>query len=262
MPRTVRASDGPILVTGAGGGIGSACVAALREAGLTVVGADLRGSGCDIELDVTDATAVETTITELVAEHGRIGGAVTAAGVGVGGPVESIDLEMWRRAIDVNLWGTIHVVRSCYPHLVAAGGGHLVLLGSLSGLVPTPLLVPYATSKWAVVGLARSLSPEAARRGVGVTAVCPGPVDTAMLDPAGASTTAVAGLDPRRYLTDAAGPPLSPADVARTVVGVIGSRRVVVAPGRARVIGRLGALAPTTTARVIARSMRKELARM
>lgn len=253
---------GPFLVTGAAGGIGRACVAALRASGRAVVTADLPGREADLVLDVTDPDAVDAAVRSIVDEHGGLGGAVAAAGVGVGGPVETLELEQWRQAIDVNLWGTVHLVRSAYPHLVAAGSGHLVLIASLSGLVPTPLLVPYATSKWAVVGLARSLAPEAREHGVGVTAVCPGPVDTEMLDAGAAFADQTGGFDARRYLTDAAGPAIAPSAVGDAVVRCLGSRRVVVAPGRARVLGRLGTVAPTTTARVIAGSMRRELRRL
>lgn len=252
-------NEGPMLVTGAAGGIGAACVRALEAGGHRAIGADLPGRGAGVELDVTDPAAVDAVVNGIVDRYGMLAGVVAAAGIGVGGPTEDLDEARWHRAIDVNLWGTIHLVRSAYPHLIAAGKGHLVLIGSLSGLVPTPLLVPYATSKWAVVGLARSLAPEARRHGVGVTVVCPGPVHTDMLERDSASNDVAGGLDPRRYLTDAAGPPLSPDAVARAVVRSIGSRRVVVAPGRARIISRLGGVAPGTTARVIARSMQREL---
>ena len=255
-------AGGPFVVTGAAGGIGAACMVALRESGRTAIGTDLPGRGADVDLDVTDADAVEATVAGVVAEHGRLGGVVAAAGVGVGGPVETLDLETWQRAIDVNLWGAIHLVRSVYPRLIAAGSGHIVLLASLSGLVPTPLLVPYSTSKSAVVGMARGLAPEARRHGIGVTAVCPGPVDTEMLDAGRGFTDVTGGFDARRYLTDAAGPALSPSVVGQVVVRSIGSRHVIVAPGRARLLARLGAVAPKTTARVITRSMHKELKQM
>lgn len=260
--RALPGADGPFLVTGAAGGIGAACVDALRESGRVAVGADLPGRGADLDLDVTDPDAVDRAVTSIVEEHGRLGGVVAAAGVGVGGPFETLDLDSWRRAIDVNLWGTVHLVRSAHPHLLAAGRGHLVVLASLSGLTPTPLLVPYATSKWAIVGLARSLAPEAHRHGIGVTAICPGPVDTDMLDAAAPYAAVTGGFDARRYLTDAAGPALPAAVVARAAVRAIGTRQVVVAPGRARLLGRLGAVAPTTTAKVITRAMRRELHRM
>lgn len=260
-----RAREGggpPFLVTGAAGGIGAACVDALRDSGRAVVTADLPGRDVDLALDVTEPEAVDAAVAGVVAEHGGLGGVVTAAGVGVGGPVETLELDDWRRVVDVNLWGTVHVVRSAYPHLVAAGAGHVVVVASLSGLVPTPLLVPYATTKWAVVGLARSLAPEAREHGIGVTAVCPGPVETEMLDAGEAYADQTGGFDARRYLTDAAGPPLAPAAVAAAVVRSLGTRHVVVAPGRAKVLGRLGAVAPKTTARVITGSMRRELRRL
>lgn len=257
-----RGGAGPFLVTGAAGGIGAACVAALRASGRVVVAADLPGRDADVDLDVTDPGAVDEAVRAIVDEHGGLGGVVAAAGVGVGGPVETLELEQWHQVVDVNLWGTVHLVRSAYPHLVAAGAGHLVLIASLSGLVPTPLLVPYATSKWAVVGLARSLAPEAREHGVGVTAVCPGPVDTDMLDAGRPHVDQTGGFDARRYLTDAAGPALPPEAIGEAVVRCLGTRRVVVAPGRARVLGRLGAIAPATTARVITGSMRRELRRL
>ena len=88
-------SDGPFLVTGSAGGIGAACVTALRESGRTAIGADLPGRGGDLDLDVTDHRAVEGTIQRLLEDHGRLGGVVTTAGVGVGGPAEVLDLDTW-----------------------------------------------------------------------------------------------------------------------------------------------------------------------
>lgn len=243
--------DGAVaLVTGAAGGIGSAIADALAARGATVVRTDL--AGADVDLDVSDPEAVEA----VVAAQPRLDIAVTAAGIGVGGLTERIGLDDWRRAVDINLWGTIHVVRAVYPRLIAEGGGHLALVASLSGLVGTPLLVPYATSKTAVVGLANGLRPEAARHGIGVTAVCPGPVDTPMLD-GGAD-----GLDVRRYLTSAAGPALSPAQVGAATVRGIERGRAIVAPGRARLVHLLGRLLPGGTEQTISRAMRKELAHL
>jgi short-subunit dehydrogenase len=124
--------------------------------------------------------------------------------------------------------------------------------------VPTPLLVPYATSKAAIVGLATSLRPEAARHGVGVTVVCPGPIDTDFLDTGGRAGT-VADVDSRRFLTRAAGPAISADAVAAATLRGIRRNRAVVAPRRAGVIWRLGRLAPGATAQVVARAMRAEL---
>jgi NAD(P)-dependent dehydrogenase (short-subunit alcohol dehydrogenase family) len=249
-----------VLVTGAAGGIGGAVLDAVRARGAIGIGADLAaGERVDVALDVTDGDACRAAVAAVVDEHGRLDVVVTAAGVGTAGRFDALDEAAWRRTIDVNLWGTVHVARAAWPVLTEQGSGHLVLVASLSGLVPTPLLVPYATSKHAVVGLARSLAPEGRRAGIGVTAVCPGPVDTRMLDTGGAGGE-VRGVDVRRYLTAAAGRPVRPETVAEAVVSAIGGRRTVVAvPARTALIARLDRWAPRATEAVIERAMRAEL---
>lgn len=241
-----------VLVTGAGGGIGSALADELAARGATVVRTDLHGA--EVTLDVTDGDAVEDVVAKTVADHGRLDIAVAAAGVGVAGPAETFSLDDWRRVIDVNVWGTVHVVRSVYPRLVERQRGHLLLVASLSGLTPTPLLTPYAMTKYATVGLARSLRIEAARHGVGVTALCPGPVDTPLLDTR-------AAIDVRRYLTDGAGRALAPSRVARDALDGMQKNRAIVAPGRARVLALLTRLAPSAADKALAHSMTKELRR-
>lgn len=252
-------NPGVVLVVGAAGGIGKAVVAAVRTAGGAAVTADLPGRGAELDLDVTDGAACVDAVAATAGRHGRLDALVTAFGVGTAGPVEALDEDAWRRAIDVNLWGAINCVRAAWPVLTEQRHGHLVFVASLAGLVPTPLLVPYATAKHAVVGLATSLAPEARRRGIGVTAVCPGPVDTAMLDTGGVGGE-VRGVDVRRYLTAAAGSPVDPAVVGRAAVSAIGRRRVVApVPARVSAIARLARWAPALTGLVITRGMRTEL---
>ena len=248
------------LVTGGGGGIGGAIAKHLTAAGAVVVTADLAGHGGDVAVDVTDPASVTAATDEVIRRHGRLDVAVAVAGVGVGGLVEDLELDDWRRAIDVNLWGTVHTVRAAYPHMISAGRGHLVILGSLSGLVPTPLLVPYATSKAATVGLAAGLRPEAARHGIEVTVVCPGPVDTVMLATGGDEGVVRGGVDVRRYLERAAGPALHPDVVAKATVRGIRRNRAMVTPGRAGIAWRAARLSPGAAERLTARAMRAELA--
>lgn len=254
MMRGVANVSGAVtLVTGAAGGIGSALAGELERRGAVVVRADLRGS--DVELDVTNPDAVEAAVARVVADHGRIDVAVTAAGVGVAGAMEEIGLDEWRRVVDVNVWGTVHVVRAVYPRLVEQRRGHLLLVASLSGVTPTPLLTPYALTKYATVGLARSLRIEAARHDVGVTALCPGPVDTALLDTGGGR------IDVRRFLTDAAGPALAAERVARDAVDAVERNRALVAPGRARLLALATRIAPSGADQMLSRAMTKELGR-
>jgi len=249
-----------MLVTGAAGGIGRAVAARMRADGATVVGSDLPGAGAEVELDVRDIAAVRSAIAGIVTEHGTLTAAVACAGIGVGGPAEEVADDAWSRSIDVNLVGALNTVRAAYEVMIPLGRGSLVAIASLAGLLPTPLLVPYATAKAGVVAFMTSLRPEAARHGIGVSVVCPGPVDTDFLRNGGAHGS-LAGVDTHRYLTDAAGPAISAAAVADAVVKAIRRDRALVAPKRARLLHLLARVAPGPTERVVARAMAKELAR-
>lgn len=249
--RSVDLEGAAVLVTGGVGGIGQALVGAFRAAGAVPITVDLAGTGADHEVDVTDADAMAA----LIAGLDRLDVVVANAGIGVGGLVEDIERDGWDRTIAVNIAGTVNTVLPAYERLRSQGSGTIVLMASLSGLVATPLLTPYAMSKFAVVGLATSLAPEAARHGVGVTTVCPGPVDTALLD----EHAATAGLDVRRYLTAAGGKPIAATALADQVVAAVRSGRPLVTPGRAGVLWRLSRFAPRLTAGEIAKGMHTEL---
>jgi NAD(P)-dependent dehydrogenase (short-subunit alcohol dehydrogenase family) len=252
--------DGAVaLVTGAAAGIGAAMVDALRRAGATVLGADLPGRGADLEVDVTDAPAVTRATAEVIAHHGRLDVVASNAGVAVAGPVEDLTLDDWARVIDVNVIGAVNTVVAAYPALARRGTGHLLFTASLAGLLPTPLLVPYATAKSAIVGLATSLRPEAARHGVGVSVLCPGPVQTGLLTTGGVGGAVRGGVDSRRFLVSAAGPALSADSVAAAAVEGIRRNRAVIAPGRAGLLWRAARLSPALAERAVVRAMRREL---
>lgn len=239
------------LVTGGTGGIGSALVEALRAAGASVVAADLPGTGADLDLDVTDREAVAAAVAAL----DRLDVVVANAGIGVAGLVEDLDPDDWRRSVEVNICGAVNTVLPSYERLREQGSGSIVVMASLAGLAGTPLLTPYAMTKSALLGLGASLRPEAARHGVGVTTVCPGPVDTPLLD----APSATAGVSVRRYLTASAGAPVSPPHLADLVVEAIRRDRALVIPGRAGVLWRASRFAPRLTNREIARGLQKEL---
>ena len=244
-----------VMITGGQGGIGLAMAAAFTAAGAIVVSTDLAGRRADMELNVTDAAATTAVMRRIVEEHGRLDIVIANAGIGVAGVVDDIDAAAWQRTIDVNILGTVNTVCAALPILSAQGAGSIVLIASLAGLAGTPLLTPYAMSKAAVVGLGESLRPEAARHGVGVTLVCPGPVETALLD----ETAATPGVSVRRYLTAAAGTPISAAALAEAVLAGVRRNRALVVPGRAAMMWRVNRLFPRVVRRVSAAGMRKEL---
>ncbi len=238
-----------MLVTGAGGGIGRALVEAFSRGGAVVVTADL--ADADVCVDVTDGAAVAAAIDGL--DHLDV--VVANAGIGVGGLVEDIDEADWQRTIDVNVSGVVNTVLPAYARLRDQRHGAIVVMSSLAGLVATPLMVPYAMSKHAIVGLGTSLRTEAARYDVGVTTVCPGPVDTTLLD----APAATPGLSARRFLVAAAGKAIPPDRLADQVVRAVRTNRALVVPGRAGTIAKAARFAPRVTRRIIGSKVHQEL---
>ena len=243
--------DAVAIVTGAASGIGRALATALVARGATVLLADIDEEGAvevaaslgagararAVAVDVTDRARVRQVVEATTSEHGRLDYLFNNAGIGAGGPVEELPAALWERAVDVDLNSVIHGVGAAYPIMVRAGSGHIVNTASLAGLVPSPFLTPYAAAKSAVVGLSTSLRVEAAARGVRVSVVCPGPVETPMLNRANPDD--VPGprtrVDGRKLLTNALGEPYPPEDLAADVLtGVAENRAIIVAPETAR----------------------------
>ncbi|MDA8356113.1 MAG: SDR family oxidoreductase [Actinomycetota bacterium] len=231
------------IVTGAASGIGKALAAELIDRGAEVVVADIDAAGIesaatDLDaggtravpavLDVADAEAVRRLVESTCDQRGHLDFVFNNAGIGSGGPVEHLGLDTWRRTVEVDLMGVVHGVAAAYPLMVRQGFGHIVNTASLAGLVPSPLLTPYAAAKHAVVGLSVSLRVEAAAHGVRVSAVCPGPIETPLLDQPGS-------VNARTLLTNALGEPY-PADrlAADVLDGVAANDALIVAPESAR----------------------------
>jgi short-subunit dehydrogenase len=98
------------------------------------------------------------------------------------GEVRDMALEDWQRIVDVNLWGVINGTTSAYQVMVSQGFGHIINTASAAGLIPIPMGTAYVTTKDAVVGLSTSLRAEAAGLGVKVSVVCPGGIQTSIID--------------------------------------------------------------------------------
>ncbi|CAM5440526.1 short chain dehydrogenase [Streptomyces diastaticus subsp. diastaticus] len=184
-----------VLVTGAAGGIGRATALAFAAAGARVIAADRDGAGAAgtaraalaagaprawaETVDVADEQAMEKFAAKVEAEYGTVDVLVNNAGVGLSGPFLDTTPEEWRRVLDVNLWGVIHGCRLFGRHMADRGqGGHIVNLASAAAYLPSRALPAYSTSKAAVLMLSESLRAELAPRSIGVTAVCPGIVNT------------------------------------------------------------------------------------
>lgn len=259
------------IVTGAASGIGAALTAALRDRGGHVVAVDLDGAGLrelaaradggpgsveTAELDVADAARVVELVRDVHHRHGRLDHVFNNAGIGVGGEPEELDLEHWDRTIDVNIRGVVHGCHAAYPIMQAQGFGHLVNTASLAGLLPSAgQVATYAMSKYAVVGLSLSLRAAGAEHGVQVHVVCPGVVDTPILDsqdvPGLPTAPSVAAVDRREAFAAMGFKAPYPADrlAADVLRGMERGRALIITPRQARVFWRLARTSPGTVLR-------------
>ncbi|MFF6999524.1 SDR family oxidoreductase [Streptomyces sp. NPDC008313] len=196
-----------VLVTGAGSGIGRATALAFAGAGARVVAVDrdarsaertataARAAGAPEAwaetVDVSDEQAMEKLAAKVAAEYGVVDVLVNNAGIGLAGPFLDTTAEDWRKVLDVNLWGVIHGCRLFARQMAERGqGGHIVNTASAAAYQPSRALPAYSTSKAAVLMLSECLRAELAGRDIGVSAVCPGFVNTNIT-----STAYFAGVD-------------------------------------------------------------------
>lgn len=188
--------DTVVVVTGAGGGIGGASARLLAGEGAVVACADVleegaRATAADIVsaggraepflVDVTDEASVAQLYDDVERRFGAVHALVNNAGVLLPGDVSVLEtaLDVWQRVLAVNLTGVFLCCKWGVPRLLAAGGGSVVNMASISGLVGSATSqIAYAASKGGVIALTRDVAVEFARRGIRANAVCPGPVET------------------------------------------------------------------------------------
>ncbi|MEU1939155.1 SDR family oxidoreductase [Streptomyces coeruleorubidus] len=196
-----------VLVTGAGSGIGRATALAFAQAGARVVAVDRNAEAAARTaessrlagapeawaetVDVSDEQAMEKLAETVTTEYGVVDVLVNNAGIGLSGSFFDTTPEDWKKVLDVNLWGVIHGCRLFGRRMAERGqGGHIVNVASAAAYQPSRALPAYSTSKAAVLMLSECLRAELAGQGIGVTAVCPGFVNTAIT-----STAHFAGVD-------------------------------------------------------------------
>jgi NAD(P)-dependent dehydrogenase (short-subunit alcohol dehydrogenase family)/pimeloyl-ACP methyl ester carboxylesterase len=196
-----------VLVTGAASGIGRATAFAFAEAGARIVAVDRDAEGAartaemsrligapeawGETVDVSDEQAMEKLAGKVAGEYGVVDVLVNNAGIGLAGSFLQTSTEDWKKVLDVNLWGVIHGCRLFGRQMAARGqGGHIVNTASAAAYQPSKALPAYSTSKAAVLMLSECLRAELAGQGIGVSAICPGFVNTSIT-----STARFAGVD-------------------------------------------------------------------
>jgi NAD(P)-dependent dehydrogenase (short-subunit alcohol dehydrogenase family) len=198
------------FITGAASGIGRATAMAAAAEGarlfltdiqgplLDEVVADVRRLGAEVgafkALDISDYESVRSFAGEIHSAHGSMDVVMNIAGISVWGTVENMEHEYWRKVVDINLMGPIHVIECFIPEMIRAGtGGHLVNVSSAAGLFGLPWHAAYSASKFGLRGISEVLRFDLERHGIGVSLVCPGGVNTPLV-----GTVKILGVDATR----------------------------------------------------------------
>jgi NAD(P)-dependent dehydrogenase (short-subunit alcohol dehydrogenase family) len=175
------------VITGAASGIGEETARVFAAEGATIVGVDIEPGApgaLSLTADVTDEEQVRSMYAQAREELGRIDVLVNNAGINPTDDASVLDtsLETWQRVQDVNLRGVFLCCKHGIPHLLEAGGGSVINTASFVAVMGAAVSqISYTSSKGAVVALSRELGIEFAKRGVRVNALCPGPVNTPLL---------------------------------------------------------------------------------
>lgn len=186
-----------VLITGAGSGIGRAAAIAFAKRGANIIASDIQmapleavkqeiealGVSCLIHaVDVSNEIAMKEFAAAVHAKVGAVDVLINNAGIAYFGLFLESDLDHWPRVMNVNVMGVVHGCRYFIPQMIAAGGPRQVLnVASSAGNFPAPSMAAYAASKHAVAGFSEVLKMELAETQIGITTVCPGVINTAIV---------------------------------------------------------------------------------
>ena len=182
------------VITGAASGIGAATARRFAQEGARLVLGDLNeagvaelarelGAAAFRALDVTDPLQMQALMQTAVERCGALHVVFNNAGIGGFGTAPDLDIDMWKRVIEVDLYSVFYGCKFAIPHLRRTGGGAIVNTASISGLFGDYGLLPYNAAKGGVVNMTRTLAIDHARENIRVNCVCPGPIETPLLAP-------------------------------------------------------------------------------
>ena len=182
------------VITGAASGIGAATARRFAQEGAQLVLGDLNeaagaelarelGAAAFCALDVTDPLQMQALMQTAVDRCGALHVVFNNAGIGGFGAAPDLEVDVWKRVIEVDLYSVFYGCKFAIPHLRQAGGGAIVNTASISGLFGDYGLLPYNAAKGGVVNMTRTLAIDHARENIRVNCVCPGPIETPLLAP-------------------------------------------------------------------------------
>ncbi|MFG1793310.1 SDR family NAD(P)-dependent oxidoreductase [Nocardia sp. NPDC049149] len=232
-----------VVVTGAGNGIGAAttkryaglgaqvCVVDIDESGAAATAAACRAAGGEAHVfpcDVADLGALRALADTITTTVGPVDVLVNNAGVGVGGPFLDTSLDDWQWLRSINLDAVVHGCHLFGAAMVERGKGHIVNVASGAAYIPNKRMATYCASKAAVVMLSRCLRADWAANHVGVSAVCPGVINTGILDRTRLRGSAIGE---RAWMAKAFSYSHAPDSVAKAIVGAVAHNRAQVSVG-------------------------------
>lgn len=186
-PTALEYTGRKVLVTAGAAGIGLAIASRFRELGASVFVTDVlpgpvaraQAAGFFAEVsDVSDESQVENLMASVQSAMGGLDVLVNNAGIaGPTGPIETLDADAWRKTFDVNVHGQFYAVKHALPMLREAAESSIVNLSSAAGRLGMAGRSPYSASKWAVIGMTKTLAIELGASGIRVNAICPGAVN-------------------------------------------------------------------------------------
>jgi NAD(P)-dependent dehydrogenase (short-subunit alcohol dehydrogenase family) len=172
-------------VTGGTGGIGKAICNRFRREGALVYALDRTQADLDgitvLEMDVTSPDQVEVAFAEIADQAGQLDILVNAAGIEIEKTIEDTSLDEWNQIFAINVTGTFLASKAGLPLMRHAGGGSIINFGSYDGFIADPGLAAYCATKGAVHALTRAMACDYGPEGIRVNAICPGYIDTPML---------------------------------------------------------------------------------
>jgi NAD(P)-dependent dehydrogenase (short-subunit alcohol dehydrogenase family) len=200
------------FITGAASGIGRATAIAAADRGAILFLTDIDAEGLDKTvaaihaadgmvaahraLDIADFDAVRSYASQIHEGSGSLDIAMNIAGISVWGAVEDLEHRHWRKAVEVDLMGPIHVIESFVPPMIRGGrGGHLVNVSSAAGLFGLPAHAAYSAAKFGLRGVSEVLRFDLEPHGIFVSLVCPGAVDTGLVE-----TVELVGVQPPKTM--------------------------------------------------------------
>jgi len=239
--------DKTAIVTGGAAGIGRGLCEELASSGAKVIIADINlenaeqtanaikaggGRAQAKQLDVTKAEAIQNLIEETVKEHGQLDYMINNAGIGLMGEVRDMELDQYRSLVDVNLMGIFYGCRAAYSVMIKQGFGHIVNVGSITGLFTFPIQTAYSATKHAVQSFTMGLRAEAAALGIKASVICPMNIKSDMVE----GSMTVVGINDKNWFSTLPVKWMDANEAARKMLkGVAKNKGVIIVPSKARI---------------------------